>query len=298
MCPPNSWNSRETPWKRIKQLLKGDTVYRAVLQIYWATLGSAKSKTAIRWTQTYCNIPRSYQKLFHKSFLRSKTYAVYAGLAEATETDQTMGSDYYLKNRAKRHFAYMSRSLNISCGAFDPLYDPVILATAAALPEAERANGRLSFDLMEALGGRALLEIPFVEKSISPDQLLYLSKRLSLPVEKLSRQPINLAALPQRKIKTAVGQNLSLSNTPAPKGLCDHGVYLWNIRSYFVDLLETLPVTHNFWDIFNRKYLLDATAPHGYFFRNSTTATRGLRIFHTLLWVAREEQHFPINTRI
>ncbi len=288
----------EAPWKHIKQLLRSDTAYKAVLQIYWATFGSSNNKMASRWAYKYCNIPQSYQRLFHKQFIRSATHQLQADIAKAAETAQTMGTDIYLKDRAKRHFGYMSRGLNMTCGAFDPLYDPVILAAADALPETERANARLSFDLIEALGGKELLEIPFFKESITASQLKYLSERLSVPIEKLSIQPPALANVPRTNIKRANEQKISPANAPAPKDLCDHGIYLWNIRTYFIDLIQTLPTSHKCWNIFNRQNLLKAVAPNGYFFRNHVTATRGLRIFHTILWVAGEEHHSPIISRI
>lgn len=68
-----------------------------------------------------------------------------------------------------------------------------------------------------------------------------------------------------------------------------HATYLWNNRQCFLNAINNLPRENECWDIFDKKNVVKALSPNGYFFQNEITATRGLRIFHTILWVSNNE---------
>jgi hypothetical protein len=212
-----------------------------------------------------------------------------------------------------------------------------LYAAAQALPPNDRAIGRLAFDLIERLGGKDLLQIPYAEQSLKPDQRAYLAERLGVKASTLTQYPEKLASLPQystAKAHTAIikadntdtangdrtdkgpnrfakspdnsanptdrkrhasGQNsgtvspTSGQNHSLPNHLGMHGIYIWNNREYFRELINSLPAEHNVWDIFERSSLWDAIQDEGYFFGNETSATHGLRILHTLVWASEKE---------
>jgi len=286
------------PLKHFKKLLAGDHVYRAIFKIFFWNIGRAKARLACRWAYEFCMKSNAYQRLFQPRFLSLAVKRVYDELLQSESYGPDMGAGAYLVDRSKRHFGYTSRAFNMSCGVFEPLFDPVLIAAAVRLSNDEREKGRLSFDLIEALGGRELLISPFAEKSLDLNQRTYLSQRLSVAADALTRLPDKLAAPAKATIKTAQNRKYEREFEVLPNGLGMHGKYLWNNRDYFECILSSISDAASCWQVFDKSALLTAIQSDGYFFKNEVAATRGLRIFHTFIWVAEKEEPQGITERL
>jgi hypothetical protein len=283
-------------WKRplfhLKQLVSVNAIYRTILHTYFKGLNKGTKRRAVRWAYAYMMKPKALRQLFTKRFQAEAVTRIYDGLKNPKGISNDIGMDLYLSDRTKRHFGFNSRALNMVYGVFEPLYDPVLLAAAEALPISERVAGRLSFDLIEKLGGKELLALPYAPQSLNAHQRLYLSKRLDIAADWLIRVPEKLAPLENTCITSANYRNITtLGTTPPPNHLGRHGTYLWQNRAYFRKLIDAVPKSHDCWSIFNRQALRKATTDTGYFYKNERTATHGLRIFHTLIWITKGE--FP-----
>ncbi len=281
-------------WKKplfhLKQLISGNSLYRTIFCTYLKGFHKGSKRHAARWAYVYTMKPKALRHLFTKRFQAEAVPRIYEGLKNPKGISNDIGMDLYLSERTKRHFGFSSRALNMAYGTFEPLYDPVLLAAAEALPESERSLGRLSFDLIEKLGGKELLTLPYAPQSLNAHQRLYLSKRLDIAADWLIRVPEKLTPLENTCITSANFRNIpTRGTTPPPNHLGRHGTYLWQNRTYFRKLIAAIPKSHECWSIFNTQTLRAATTDTGYFFRNERTATIGLRIFHTLIWITENE---------
>lgn len=285
------------PIDRLLRVSRGEPVYNACLSAYWASPLNRRRKEAVRWALRYCDSPRSHHRLYRPAFLRGATRHMIDSLQRTSRGSTSMGTDLYLADRSRRHFGYLSRTLNLSCGAFEPLLDPVLVAAADALPLEERAAGMLTFDLIERLAGRDMLKIPFAAGSLAPPLRRALARRLKVKPHALVAPPGTLAALEENDIDGGTDANLEGEGAP-PAGLGPVAQALWHNRDYFLVLAAALPKNAECWQYFARDTLIKSLKADDYFLRNETTATRGLRIMHTLMWVAGELDPIGIEMRL
>jgi hypothetical protein len=279
------------PMFHLKQTLSGNKIYSALLRSYFAGIFKKTKRRAVHWAHVYTMKPRALRGLFTHRFQTEAVTRIYHALTKPNGISNDIGMDLYVGDRTKRHFGYSSRALNMAYGVFEPLYDPVLLAAAETLPRHERATGKLSFDLIDKLGGAKLLARPYAPQSLGIKQRTYLARRLDIEPHDLVLVPEKLADVETAHITSANFRNIPAGNddTPIPEHLGMHGTYLWQNRIYFREIIDSIPTDHACWSIFNMQNLKMAATDTGYFFESERCATHGLRIFHTLIWIAESE---------
>lgn len=293
--PPSSSLFWRQPLKGLGKFSRGEPVFAACIGTLWRGASHAHRKHAALWAYTYCNSPQSHHRLYRPQFLRDGTRSVIESLMAHAQTTDTLGMDFYLHDRARRHFGFMSRGLNMVYGAFEPLLDPVIVAAANALPLHERATGKLTFDLIEKLAGRALLEIPFGASSLQPAMKTALAKRLNVKEKALLFNTGALTELKRTSIVSGKAPYIDYAdNAPAQMG--KWAQILWHNHNYFEALAGSIRKDNDYWQYVDRKTLLQALKSKRYFLNNETTAMRGVRLMHTLIWMAGEEDTTTIKT--
>ena len=149
------------PVAPLRALLKGDRIYKQAVSSYWLGFADAKKRMASRWAYKLSTSLRGQRTLYTKAFQNHAVKTLVSEHYNSAISMESMGVDTYLSDRARRHFGFLSRTLNLSYGAFEPLYDPVLMAAARALPWEERADGRFVFDLMEKMAGERYSESAF-----------------------------------------------------------------------------------------------------------------------------------------
>ena len=285
--PPKASLFWRAPIEGLKKISRSDPVYLFVLNAYWRGLNDKTIRAAVPWTKRYCESPPSHQRFYRRDFLLNGTKAVLAAMAKDGASSNTIDIDFYLEDRCRRHFAFMSQGLNQAYAAFEPLFDPVLVAAANALPMAERAAGKLAFDLIERLGGKQMLKVPFAPHSLNRSMRKALSQRLSVSERLLIYKPKRITSLPLNQSRTG-GAAVMLTDTLPPNQFGPQAKTLWHLADHFKALVQAIPATHECWHYFDHKQLAASLDRSDYFFRNETTAGRGLRILYTLMWVADE----------
>jgi len=285
----------DAPVKFLRQLGKNDPFYRQALTGYWRGIFNEQQRSAARWAFKFSNSIRSQQSLYTREFKQYAVQSLQKDLAHHAETNDSMGMDLYFKDRTRRHFAYLTRAMNFSLGAFEPLYDPYLLAAAQALDWHDRASGKLVFDLIERMAGRRLLEIPFAAKSLQTKPRAHLAARLGRDPKSLSAVDHNtMPVVDPAKILSA-GSIDQWADYDGPEGFGNHAKYLWQNRSYMRELAVDLPHSHACWGLLQRDEFLHAVNSDEYFYAKSNKATRGLRFLHLLIWINGDESQVGIS---
>lgn len=287
----------QEPLKNIARISGSEPVHAASLAAFLDGISSQEQRSAARWAYTLCQSPPSHHQHYRRAFLREGTRSVIQQLREHAASAPTMGMDFYLKDRARRHFGFLSRGLGLAYGAYDPLMDPVLLQAAASLPWDKRAQGTFVFDLMEKLAGRAILDVPFTEKSLTPSMRKVLAKRLNRSEKSLRLTKGPLIELPPAKFAVQT-TDLPMHEIAGTQGLGRFGQIFHANQTAFLNLAGALSPQHEYWQYFDRNQILKSLKGQSYFLRNETTATRGVRMFHTLIWAAGVESQCGIDTQI
>lgn len=295
--PPKNALFWHKPIESMKRISRSDPVYLLVLSAYWRGLNDKTVRAALPWANRHCEAPASYQRFFTRKFLKNGTKSVLAAMVEGSMSTDTIGMDFYLNDRSRRHFGFMSQGLNQAYGAFEPLFDPVLVAAANALPMAERAKGKLAFDLIERLGGRQMLAAPFAPQSLNKPMRKALSKRLKVSERSLTFRPSKITALPVVPSQTGGAPVIETQGLP-PAHYGARATTLYYLTDHFKKLIEAIPKSHECWQYFDRKQLIASLSKNDYFFRNETTAMRGLRLFYTLMWVAGDAEPTGISEKL
>lgn len=293
--PPSNSLFWHNPIDGMKKISRNDPVYHLVLSAYWRGLRDKVVRAALPWAKRYCETPASYQRFFTRDFLTTGSKNVLATMVESYSSTDTIGMDFYLHDRSRRHFGFMSQGLNQTYGAFEPLFDPILAAAANALPMKERAAGKLAFDLIERLGGKQMLAAPFAPHSLNKPMRKALSERLKVSERSLTLRSSKITSLPVVQLRTGGGAPLMQRAQAAPTQYGVRATTLWHLTDHFKMLAETIPATHECWRYFNRKQLIRSLKANDYFFRNETTATRGLRILYTLMWVVGDTDPIGVS---
>ena len=279
----------DQPISLIRRALKGDSLYPRALYEYWANLGSAAGRQGVRWAFETSKKFLGQQALYTHEFRRSAVHSLVRDYKKHAVSLESMGMDLYLKDRTRRHFSYITRALNFSLGAFEPLFDSFLLAAAEALSWEERSAGRLVFDLMEALAGCEILEIPFAPKSMQTGPRAYLAERLQRPPEILTQIDRSSQVVLRKVPVPTVGSLNQWAEFNGAPTLGIHGKYLWQNRSYFYELAVDLPSTHEVWNLLVRDRFLEAVRSAEFFYGSEKKATRGMRFLHMLIWLHKDE---------
>jgi hypothetical protein len=283
--PPKSSLFWRAPLQGLKKISRSDPVYLFILSAYWRSMNDKTIRAALPWAKRYCETPASHQRFYRHNFLSSGTKAVLAAIAKNGITPDTAAMDFYLADRCRRHFGYMSQGLNQTYAAFEPLFDPILVAAANALPIEERATGKLAFDLIERLGGKQMLKTPFAPHSMNRTMRKTLSRRLKVSERSLNYKSRRIVTLPTNQARTG-GEPVIETESMPPSDYGTQAKTLWYLSSYFKALVKAIPAKHECWRYFDRKQLMTSLEQGDYFFRNETAAGRGLRILYTLMWVA------------
>lgn len=283
--PPSPSLFWRAPIEGLKKISRNDPVYLFTLNAFWRGMNDKILRAALPWAKRYCETPPSHQQFYRRDFLINGTKTVLAAMVQNGTSPITAPMDFYLNDRCRRHFGFMSQGLNQAYGAFEPLLDPVLIAAANALPMAERASGKLAFDLIERLGGKQMLKVPFAPHSLSRSMRKALSQRLKVRERSLNYKPKRIASLPSHQARTGGAPVMQTDHMP-PNKYGTQAQTLWHLTGHFKALAQAIPATHECWHYFDRKQVLASLERGDYFFRNETTAGRGLRILYTLMWVA------------
>ncbi|WP_262695490.1 hypothetical protein [Kordiimonas aquimaris] len=295
--PPGKSLFWHKPLSGLGKFSRGEPVFSTCIGAHWRGVSDERLRHAALWAHAYCNSPASHHQLYRARFLREGTSSVIDGLMTRARTTHSMGMDFYMRDRARRHFGFMSRGLNMAYGAFEPLMDPVIMAAANALPSEERAAGKLTFDLIEKLAGKSLLKIPFGPSSLSAVMQTALARRLDVKEKTLKFKPGKLTELKKARIFSAKAPNIQYTEKP-PADLGKWAQSLWHNRYYFETLAGSIPRDNDYWQYLDRNVFLKTLKSNSYFMNNETTAMRGIRLMHTLIWMAGEEDATSIKTVI
>lgn len=292
--PPKASLFWHTPIEGLKKISRSDPVFLFILKAYWRSVNDRTVRSILPWVKRYCETPASHQRLYRRTFLARGTKTVLAAMTNDEASQNTRAMNFYRDDRCRRHFGFMSQGLNQAYGAFEPLLDPVLVAAANALPMAERAAGKLAFDLIERLGGKQMLKVPFAPTSLNKSMRKALSQHLKVSERSLIYKHGKIVPLSGKKTK--IGHALSMQTDASPPShFGAQAKTLWHLTDHFKALLKTIPPTHQCWQYFNRKQLATNVEQGDYFFRNETTAGRGLRIFYTLMWIAGDSEHTGIK---
>ncbi|MCK0070596.1 hypothetical protein [Kordiimonas laminariae] len=276
------------PKAALKVFAQRDAVYTEALASYWGGVFDEKKRYAARWAYKVGNNLRGQKKLYTKTFRRHAVHSLMQEHYDYADTIDSMGMDTYFRDRTRRHFAFLARALNYSSGAFEFLYDPVMIAAAQALSWEDRASGRFVFDLMEKMAGQRILSIPFAAKSMQVKPRRHLAHRLDCSAEAITA--VDRSSMPEVdriSIITGCGMN-QWADFDGPKSLGIHGKYLWQNRKFMAELATDLPVNHELWTLLNRENFLEAVNGE-YFFGGGHKPTHGLRFLHMLVWLSGEE---------
>jgi len=285
----------DQPARFVQRFVKGELRYRQALSSYWSKVFDKNSRFAARWAFATSAGFSGQLKLYTPEFKVSAVRSLARDFGNHADSVGSMGMDLYLKDRTRRHFSYLTRGLNLSSGAFEPLFDPYLLAAAEALSWEERESGRLVFDLMEKLAGPEIFKTPFAPKSMQSNPRAYLSGKLQLnPSEITAVDRREMLILPKRKIPT-VGQLDQWAEFDGPAALGNHGKYLWQNRKYLRELAGGLPINHGCWDLLNRDGFMAAVNSDDYFFTSNKISTRGLRFLHMFVWLNEAESRVGIS---
>ncbi len=284
------------PMKSVKQLLGGDTVYRQSLKKYWLGFLNLNQRMASRWAYKLGAGLRAKRghSLYTRSFQENAINVLMQDHLLNAESLESMGLDLYFKDRTRRHFAFISRALNYSSGAFEPLSDPVLIAAAQALPWDERVSGRFVFELIEKMAGKDMLKVPFAKKSMQAEPSEYLARQLECSLDSIAA--VDRALMPAtQKAKINAGVKVNRwADFDGPNGLGVHAKYLWQNRNFMKELAEGLGCDHELWKILNRENFL-SSIQSDYFFSGGNKATHGLRFLHMLIWLNYEESRIGIG---
>jgi len=279
----------DRPKRLLKRFFKGDPLYRQALREYWSGFSDSNLRYAARWAFKTSNYFMGQQALYTQDYRKEAIRSLTSDYQRHGRHVQSMGMDLYLKDRMRRHFSYVSRAMNFSLGAFEPLFDPYILAAAEALPWEERVSGKLIFDLIEKMAGRKMLEVPFAAKSMKPLPSAYLAARLRCA-------PSSLTAVDRSYMPVIEQVNIPTTGTmdqwaefDGRETLGNHAKYLWQNRKYMSELGYALPKEHACWQFLNRENFLNAAESDAYFFHTEKMATIGLRFLHMFIWLNSEE---------
>lgn len=288
----------DIPKKAFRLLRRREPVYLEVLKGFWLRGLNEKHNAAYRWAFFFGRNLQGKKTLFSDDFKRLALRSLHQDLYDQAESVGSMGMDLYFKDRTRRHFAYLTRALNFSSGAFEPLYDPFLVAAAEALDWHERSSGKLAFDLMEKMAGKQILKVPFASKSLQSKPREYLSKRLGVAPESLSA--VDRSYMPQiQSSKIHAGQGIDQwAEFDGPEAMGMHGRYIWQNRYYLQALAGGLSNSNNCWRWIDRDKFLSATASDTFFYRSEKEMTHGLRFLHAFIWLAKEEGETGITSLI
>lgn len=277
----------DKPIKNLGRILLLNPSYLAILSAYFRGPTSGSAKRYLKVADQVSSKSRRHNRIFRWHFLYSSTLKLIDQIAQCETDHPDLSLALYARDRCKRHFGFISRMLNVSCSVFEPLCDPVIYRASAALSDEDRKNGKFAFDLISGLGGRRLLEVPFSRGSLDDAARQFLDTAYGIG---------DLSSVVRDEAPAIAGAGSiseSSSNTvrrdSLPENLGDHGKYLWHNREYLKALILKQRNERWFKDCFKADYILSSLDEDGLFFSSEAFATKGLRLLHTLIWLANEE---------
>ncbi|PCI61235.1 MAG: hypothetical protein COB37_08575 [Kordiimonadales bacterium] len=279
----------QAPRRFLRKLSRGEPAYRESLRQYWLGFYSKKRRTAAGWSYRVAQRISRKKGLFTARFIRLALRSLFRDFLKYARSSVSMGMDQYMHDRVRRHFAFMTGTMNRSYGAFEPLFDPCLAAAASALSWEERESSKFVFDLIEKMAGRRMLEIPFADASLREKAKRQLAKHLGCSLPVLSEYgPLPPLDLPAAKSPSAVGIRFRQSND-SPIGLSWDGNYLWQNRKYLRRLATELSESHKCWTFLKRASVLKIIACDEYFYRSDKATAEGVRFLHLFIWLSFDE---------
>lgn len=227
---------------------------------------------------------RKSHHLFRQSFLQSAIRSIsddIAWLQNLGISAHNMADAYYIFDRGWRHCGFPAQVMNDSRTIFEPLNSSAVLKANFSLPEADRKNARLVYDLLKNFGVNDLLEIPF-ENGSWPGPLL--TRTECARRENLAK--VSGDEVPIRAVLKNAGRSHDMFNVGIP-------AYMKNVKPYMLELASGLPLNHHCWDFLQRDTLIDSIQSDA--FVSPELSQTGIRLLHSLIWINGTESRKPLN---
>ena len=277
------------PLAAMTKFSSNDPVYSACLAAYSGGFANKERKIAAKWAYQICCLDSTAQSIYQKPFLRAITSAAIDEITTSIATVERLGPNHIYADRRRRESGLQSRQKNLTCGAFDPLADPVFSNIFKNLVILGKTEAEFLIDLIEKLAGKELLKIPFAVDVLSGDAGDALASKLKINKKKLIRSSVDFLAETTGKLPVNIG--LEETTDANPQSVTARQA-LPDLRA----LISALPASHECWQYFRRDKLLIALRDDAVFLRDQSGTALVLQLLQTFIWAASAEDKIGVET--
>ncbi len=265
-----------------------DPIYGACLAAYWKAGTSTHAKVAVKWAYQITSLFSARHSLFQKQFLRTATNNLIEQMQTANEQTSTLGNDYIQRDSRRRNLGLQLRQNNLLCGSFDPLIDPILASIFNRLLAFQKTEVGFIIDLIDQMGGREMIEVPFTPDVFEGGGGDVLAAKLGVSKKKLMRESAKISTNPVNALSTDVG----LDQT---EGFHEQRETTKNILPELATLAAALPAGHECWQYFRRDKLLTALNEETMFLNDTAGTTLLSELLQTFIWAASAEKKIGVE---